>query len=54
MIALRCLPGRISDNAKLFGKAGNIGVDEFDSYCNGGTYVIRRACQTLPCFVIYY
>jgi len=53
MIALRALPGKIS-NTQMHEAAGEIGNDAFDSYLVNGTYVIRRSCQTLPCFVIYY
>ena len=53
MIALRALPGNVSKQY-LYGPAGAIGNDEFDSYCSGPVYVIRRACQVLPCFLIYY
>lgn len=54
MIGARVLPGTVCYLNPLFGEAGEIGSDEFDSYFSGGVYVVRRACQVLPCFVIYY
>jgi hypothetical protein len=54
MIAVRVLPGTVSTSRPLFGEAGVIGKDEFDSYFADGVYVIRRSCQVLPCFVIHY
>lgn len=53
MIAARLLAGTISDKS-IFGAPGAIGEDPYDSHYDSGTYVIRRPCQTLPCFVIYY
>lgn len=59
MIAFRALPGTIS-NRHLYGVAGAIGFDSFDSYADwttissDGVYVLRRSCQALPCFLIYY
>ena len=59
MIAFRALPGTIS-KSHLYGVAGAIGFDSFDSYAqrdyvsSDGVYVLRRSCQALPCFVIYY
>ena len=57
MIAMRVLPGTVAARTDLFGAAGPIGTDEFDSsrYDDGvPVYVIRRSCQVLPCFVIHY
>ena len=54
MIGVRVLPGTICKINPLFGEAGEIGLDEFDSYFADGVYVVRQACQVLPCFVIYY
>ena len=55
MIAVRVLPGTVATSTHLFGEAGPIGTDEFDSSrYDDGVYVIRRSCQVLPCFVIHY
>ena len=54
MIAARILPGTVCYSSPIFGEAGEIGLDEFDSYLTDGIYVVRRACQVLPCFVIHY
>jgi len=55
MIAVRALPGTVATSTHLFGAAGPIGTDEFDSSVyDDGVYVIRRSCQVLPCFVIHY
>ena len=54
MIGARILPGTVCYSSPIFGEAGEIGLDEFDSYYTDGLYVVRRACQVLPCFVIHY
>ena len=53
MIAVRALVGKVSDKP-MYGPAGDIGVDAYDSYHRGQAYIIRRSCQALPCFLIYY
>jgi len=53
IIAFRALPGTISFHAQHHAPS-IIGVDEFDSHFSGTIYVIRRACQTLPCFLVHY
>ena len=53
LICMRALPGKVSD-CQISTPAGPIGENECDSYASGGTYVIRRACQTLPCFVVHF
>ena len=53
MIAVRALPGKVSKKP-MYGAAGVIGSDKFDSHHSRDAYVIRRSCQVLPCFVIYY
>lgn len=53
MIAMRAIPGTRSETP-LYGAAGEIGVDPFDSHSANGIYVIRRSCQTLPCFTIHF
>lgn len=53
MIAVRARPGNIGSTA-MYGAAGTIGVDQYDSYVSGDTYVLRRPCQALPCFIIYF
>jgi hypothetical protein len=55
LIAMRALPGTVSKVTMRAGiVAGEIGVDEYDSIVSGVTYVIRRPCQTLPCFLIHF
>jgi hypothetical protein len=53
---MRALPGDKSSSI-LMGQAG-IDSGEYDSYFGQrdgvSTYVIRRPCQTLPCYLIYY
>jgi hypothetical protein len=52
---MRALPGRVTKFGMKGGiVAGDIGVDEFDSIASGVVYVIRRSCQTLPCFLIHF
>jgi hypothetical protein len=55
VIALLALPGIVS-NRRLEGSIENqIGKDAFDSYRGGdGIHVIRRSCQTLPCFLVHF
>ena len=57
LICMRALPGSSSPTT-LMEQAGPIDFKDYDSYfgqkAGVKTYVIRRACQTLPCFVIYY
>lgn len=53
MIAMRAIPGTRSETP-LYGAAGEIGIDPFDSYSVNDIYIIRRSCQTLPCFVIHF
>jgi hypothetical protein len=53
MIAVRALPGRKSGKI-MHGAAREIGMETFDSYAARDAYVIRRSCQVLPCFLIYY
>ncbi len=54
MIAVRILPGTICSTNPLYGEPKAIGTEEYDSYLSGGVYVVRRSCQILPCFVVYY
>jgi len=57
LICMRALPG---DSTRTFIKeqAGPVHYEESDSIVGlrygVSTYVIRRARQTLPCFIIYY
>lgn len=52
---MRALPGRVSKVTMKVGVvAGDIAVDEYDSIQSGIVYVIRRSCQTLPCFLIHF
>jgi hypothetical protein len=53
VIAFRALPGKVSSST-IYTAPGEIGYLEFDSYVSDGIYVIRRACQTLPCFQIFF
>ena len=57
LICMRALPGMIS-KTPIHQAAGPISAGEHDSYYGERegvkTYVIRRSCQTLPCFVIYF
>ena len=53
LIAFRALPGN-TDASAMHHQAGRIGVDQFDSCLSGGTYVIRRSCQALPCFLVHF
>jgi hypothetical protein len=53
MIAVRALPGKVGGKA-MYGAAAAIGSDADDSYQARDAYVIRRSCQALPCFLIYY
>jgi hypothetical protein len=53
VIAFRALPGKVSSTA-ISTAPGEIGYDEFDSHVSNDVYVIRRACQTLPCFQIFF
>jgi hypothetical protein len=54
VIAFRALPGTASPHA-IHNVAGQIGKDQYDSHLSpGGIYVIRRACQALPCFLVHY
>ena len=53
MIAVRALLGKVG-NTPMYGAAGEIGSDAYDSHHSRDAYVIRRSCQTLPCFLIYY
>jgi hypothetical protein len=53
IIAFRALPGTISYQAQYTVPAP-IGMDLYDSHCSGTVYVIRRPCQTLPCFLVHY
>jgi hypothetical protein len=55
VIALLALPGNVSER-RLEGSLENeIGKDVFDSYRGGdGIHVIRRSCQTLPCFLVHF
>jgi hypothetical protein len=54
---MRALPGNVSPT-RIHAVAGSIEQDSWDSYYENlnqvDTYVIRRAYQTLPCFVIHY
>jgi hypothetical protein len=56
-ICMRALPGS-SSNTAIMDQAGPIDYAGYDSIFGQkdgvSTYVIRRASQTLPCFVIYY
>jgi hypothetical protein len=53
LIAFRALPGD-TDGGSMHNQAGRIGLDKFDSVLSGGTYVIRRSCQALPCFLVHF
>jgi hypothetical protein len=53
VIAFRALPGTITFQAQ-HSVPGPVGVDMYDSHCSGTVYVIRRPCQTLPCFLVHY
>lgn len=53
VIAFRALPGNVS-LAPIHGAAGPIGTEMFDSHESSGTYVIRRSCQALPCFLVHF
>jgi hypothetical protein len=53
VICFRALPGMIS-RRPIAQAAGPIGVDAYDSHESEEVYVIRRSCQTLPCFLIHY
>jgi hypothetical protein len=54
VIAFRALPGTVSPHA-IHNVAGQIGKDQYDSHVSPGViYVIRRACQALPCFLVHY
>jgi hypothetical protein len=57
LICMRALPGDQSSQI-LMNQAGKIDNGEYDSYFGQrdgvNTYVIRRPCQTLPCFLVYY
>jgi hypothetical protein len=54
LITFRTLFGKVSQRP-LKGIPSSIGGDKYDSYTDGnGTHVIRRACQTLPCFLIHF
>ena len=52
MIAVRILTGLVSDKA-IYGPAGAIEEDEFDSHFMDETHIIRRSCQTSPFCVVY-
>jgi hypothetical protein len=54
MIAVRILPGTVCSSNVLYGEPGAIGKEDYDSYLSSGVYVVRRSCQVLPCFVVYY
>jgi hypothetical protein len=57
LIGMRALPGSSTTNV-IREHAGGIQRREYDSIYGEKdgvcTYVIRRTCQTLPCFLIYY
>lgn len=57
LICMRALPGTQSTQI-IMEQAGKIDRAEYDSFLGQKdgveTYVIRRPCQTLPCYVIYY
>jgi len=57
LICMRALPGDESSGI-LMDHAGKIDSGEYDSYFGQrdgvSTYVIRRSCQTLPCYLIHY
>jgi hypothetical protein len=53
MIGVRVLIGRVS-TSPMYRATGAIGTDSHNSYHRGDAYVIRRSCQALPCFLIYY
>jgi len=53
VIAFRALPGKVNSVA-MHTAPGDIAHNEFDSYLSNEIYVIRRACQTLPCFQIFF
>jgi len=54
VIALLSLPGTVS-STPIAKAADKIGWETYDSYrSEEAVYVIRRACQTLPCFLVHY
>lgn len=53
MIAVRALPGKVGTKP-MYGAAKAIGTDADDCYQARDAYVIRRSCQALPCFLVYY
>jgi len=54
VIALLSLPGTVS-STPIHKMADKIGSETYDSYrSEGAIYVIRRSCQTLPCFLVHY
>jgi len=57
VIAFLALPGNGNQKRldEWVGGVNEIGREAFDSYCGtDGIHVIRRSCQTLPCFLVHY
>lgn len=55
LIALRTITG-VSSAQAIWEEADWIGNEKYDSYYDkrDKTYVIRRAAQTLPCFLVHF